>query len=949
MNKNVKIYFILILLTLVFNMARAQSLKNDTTNIGVVSGLLRDSLHNYVLTSATLSIYKVNNNELVSYQLSNSFGKFQFKMVPVGTSLKIVATHVGYNPITLNFMISPTLKNIDLKSINLTMAEITLNDVVIKGEVPPMQMRGDTLEFNAAAFKLDTNAVMEDLLRKLPGITVWSDGIITVNGRKISKLLVEGKEFFGGNNKIALQNIPTNSIQKVQVYQNQEDRNPLTPKTEMNIVLKDGKKDGLFGKIGLGYGTNKHFAGDGMITYFSPKNQISLVGAINNVNKSAQSVNTLMEFNSFKGEGINNDYHSDFRQPGQNTFVGTGLTLSHDFSEDNDSRKPFYKTNILKGDFLFTNNNNKTIRQSKTLTPLNDNKFLTRNGNSSLNNESYETRSYMGYDKRFEHGYLNGAINYNGSKINSVSTETSTFLNGFTLQQTNSYSKQKDINSEDDFTGTIRAGTERYFDFGQLKNKSVYIDFSYDYTLKNVKNSNTRTTNFLSTDTALNNNFNRNYLNDTKIGVHSINTSFQDIIGLVKQNSRIVKMDIVNSLTISDNNENKNVFDLLNGSKSIYISNEGLSNESHFKSIDEKPGLNFYKDFNKTLTNRYSKYLSVNLLAQMQYFNLKNKARQTFQNINYSYQYFIPTINISFSNEHYGSFEKKYNLQYNTNVQYPSISQLVPIVDYSNVYIIDVGNRNLKPAYNHQLVFTYNYNDEKSKNSMNLDLDITARLVNHNITDSITYDKLERTILGYVNGSTGKYLDYKGSIHKAFKFSEHQIQLTGNSAIGYSKYNLFIKDSYFDAKGSSFSASSIIIYNYKSIWSGGFGEYFSGNKTTQGAFGNLAYHTWTTNFGFAFAYPKSVFFNTRINFNNSKSTATTNNVYYTIWNADVGYRFMKGSQAEIKLSALDILHQNKILSNYVNNNSIVASTSNVLQQYFILTLAYYPRKFGLKK
>ncbi|MFD2144812.1 hypothetical protein [Mucilaginibacter antarcticus] len=91
---------------------------------------------------------------------------------------------------------------------NLTKIDKTLNEVVITADVAPMQMRGDTLEFNAAAFKLDTNAVAEDLLRALPGVTVWADGIITVNGKKINELLVMGKSFFGGDNKIALQNIP---------------------------------------------------------------------------------------------------------------------------------------------------------------------------------------------------------------------------------------------------------------------------------------------------------------------------------------------------------------------------------------------------------------------------------------------------------------------------------------------------------------------------------------------------------------------------------------------------------------------------------------------------------------------------------------------------------------------------------------------------------------------
>ncbi|HEY9535714.1 MAG TPA: hypothetical protein VIQ77_14355, partial [Mucilaginibacter sp.] len=310
MNIKLKLLLVFTIANLAFNAAIAQ--KKDTINVGTVTGLLRDSVHNYVMASATLAIYKVKDNELVSYQLSNNFGKFQFKLMPVGVPLRIVVTHVGYISTKKEFIISPKTKTIDLKTINIQRIDLSLKEVVISAAQAPMQMHGDTLEFNASAFKLDTNAVMEDLLRKLPGVTVWGDGAITVNGKTISRLLVDGKDFFGGDNKIALQNIPKNSVQKVQVYQNKEDKDPITPKTEMNIVLKKDKKDGFFGKFGLGGGTREHYAADGMITYFSPKTQVAVVGAYNNVNKTAYNVNTLMGFNSFKGEGINNDYHSDF-------------------------------------------------------------------------------------------------------------------------------------------------------------------------------------------------------------------------------------------------------------------------------------------------------------------------------------------------------------------------------------------------------------------------------------------------------------------------------------------------------------------------------------------------------------------------------------------------------------------------------------------------------------
>jgi hypothetical protein len=217
------------------------------------------------------------------------------------------------------------------------------------------------------------------------------------------------------------------------------------------------------------------------------------------------------------------------------------------------------------------------------------------------------------------------------------------------------------------------------------------------------------------------------------------------------------------------------------------------------------------------------------------------------------------------------------------------------------------------------------------------------------MSDSTNYDALGRYTRATINLGDRKYFNASGSLDKAFKFKDHQFQLTSGPGITYNKYLTSVNAKTYETQQRSLNMSAVLIYSYKSTWSAGFGEYFNGNKTDQAGFSRSTYYNWTTNFGFAFAFPRSIFFNTRVNFNNSKSSAATDNVYYTIWNADVGYRFLKGAEAEIKLSALDILHQNKSISNYVYNNTITTSTANVLQQYFMLTLAYYPRKFGLKK
>lgn len=237
----------IVLLSGLFLTSSAQ--KKDSTYVGQITGAVKDSLHNLMLRSATLSIYKAENAQLLGYQLSNNFGKFQFKEMPVGTKLQVVMTYVGYQPYKKEFIIPKDTKQMDLKTLIAERAENNLKEVSISAK-PPMQMNGDTLEFNADAFKVEPNSTVEDLLRRLTGVTVWSDGLITVNGKKISNLYVEGKPFFGGAIKIATQNLPKDIVEKIQVYEDKgrpDEAAKEDPVTNMNIVLKKDKKSGLFG------------------------------------------------------------------------------------------------------------------------------------------------------------------------------------------------------------------------------------------------------------------------------------------------------------------------------------------------------------------------------------------------------------------------------------------------------------------------------------------------------------------------------------------------------------------------------------------------------------------------------------------------------------------------------------------------------------------------------
>lgn len=199
--------------------------KKDSTWVGAIEGTIRDSVYNFDLQSATLTLYKASDSSLVTYSLADGFGVFHFNELPLDTLLCLTASYVGYKNQNIFIRISKDSKKFVVPTINMDRVPDSLNEVIVKSTAP-IQMNGDTLEFNADAFHLDKNAVVEDLLRKIPNVTVWGDGSITVNGKEIKSLKVDGKPFMGGDSKLALQNISKGAVDKIQVYQIQK-TNPI--------------------------------------------------------------------------------------------------------------------------------------------------------------------------------------------------------------------------------------------------------------------------------------------------------------------------------------------------------------------------------------------------------------------------------------------------------------------------------------------------------------------------------------------------------------------------------------------------------------------------------------------------------------------------------------------------------------------------------------------------
>ena len=305
------------------------------------------------LTSGTVVLLNPADSTLEFFGVTNQQGQFLIRNIKEGNYLlqaSFIGFHSLYSPIKI-----PREKGFDLGDLILKPMPVDLAGAEVVGEAVPLGISGDTIIYNAAAFKTKPDAVTEDLLKQLPGIEVDRAGNIKALGEDVNQLYVDGKEFFGSDPKVATRNIPADAIHQVQVYDKKSDDAEFTgiddgtrDKT-VNLKLRKDRKKGVFGDVLGGYGTGNHYKASGKAYHFTDKIQVAGLGMINNVNEYGFSFNDYLDFSggmkAMMGGGgsaqikieSDNSFPINFGQPvnGLVTSGAGGLNFSHSTSKHN--------------------------------------------------------------------------------------------------------------------------------------------------------------------------------------------------------------------------------------------------------------------------------------------------------------------------------------------------------------------------------------------------------------------------------------------------------------------------------------------------------------------------------------------------------------------------------------------------------------------------------------
>jgi len=294
------------ILPILLLIASTLSLSAQKTITGSIHGKVVDTAGKQSMADATLSLMDLKDSSSTGFATANEKGIFEMKGLDEGR-YRLLITFGGYQNVSKVFSITREKPVIDFGTIYMERRSTTLQEVIV--ERPPISVKKDTVEYNAGSFKTKPNEDVEGLLKKLPGVQVDRDGTVKSQGETVQKVYVDGKEFFGTDPKLATKNLTADMVESVQVFDDMSDQAKFTKiddgsrQKAMNIKLKKDKKNGYFGKINVGGGTDNRYDNSLSFNRFKGNTQVSLIGAVNNTNKQGFSFSDIISTMGGFGNG----------------------------------------------------------------------------------------------------------------------------------------------------------------------------------------------------------------------------------------------------------------------------------------------------------------------------------------------------------------------------------------------------------------------------------------------------------------------------------------------------------------------------------------------------------------------------------------------------------------------------------------------------------------------
>ncbi len=896
-----------------------------------IQGSLKDSIANRALNSATVSLVYAKDSSLVSFSRTNESGVFSFKNVVPGAYL-ISVSYVGYQPKWVP-VVNASDKTVEMGTIYMNDVN-NMSTVTVTARRPPVVINGDSVEFNSENFKTAPNAVVEDLLKKMPGMEVDKSGGITVNGKTVTKVFVNGKEFVTGDPKMATKNLPADAVDKIQVYDRKSDQAMFTgiddgsEETAINLKLKKDRNRSTFGKLSGGAGTPSVFDAQGNINVINNDEQFSAIGGSNNTNRQNFSSRNIVNFSGGGGG-----------RPG----AGAGVTI-----------------NIGGGGSGETDANAQGIAETYSIggnySNLFNNKKIEFNSNAAISdveriNNSISFTQNLTPGKEFTRSSNSNSVNRNqqqsfGSTIDHKVTETFSykFTPSLSWQETSSSSQDTTLTRTGlDPNGAItNRNTTAASSFSDAVNASSNLLLRKKFAKKGRTISSTITQSYNQSNSTGNQYTSQyfyaggNLTSDSILDQQNIRkgntTTYSANIIYTEPISKRSLLEFNSYLSKSIGSSSRKVYDQNNATDAYDLLNTRLTNEFNSEYTYSGGGMSFRSNQKKF---NFATGVSVqNATLNGENISAKTKLSQSFQDI-------LPNANFRYN----FSQTKNLNIDYRTSTNQPSITQLQPVLDQSNINRQVIGNPDLKRSYVHNL--NIRFFSSKILAGKNFFSTLNASTTNNSI---VNYDSVlpNRTILTKPVNVNGAYR-VNGSVNYGFGIKKINSRLNFgmsaglNNNISYANglLNTIVTKSTGPSMTYSYILDDVIDINLTAR--------YSYSKTNNEVNPSLNTNFLTKVFGADMTnyLPFNIVLNQSFNYTINTGRAEGFNTAVPIWNASFSKFFMKNKRAEIKMSAFDLLNKNIGINRNVSQNQIVDRSYNVISQYFLLSFTYSLQKSGL--
>lgn len=888
-----------------------------TISVAQVSftGVIKDSIGQPLELANIVAINKATN-KMDAYAITNDKGKFKLSL-EANSTYNVQVSYIGMKTKTEEIS---TQENSLVKDFSL-FEDSALDEVELTYEMP-VTISGDTLIYNADSFKSGTERKLEDVLKKLPGVEVNDDGEIEVEGKKVGKVMVEGKDFFDGDSKLATKNIPADAVDKVQVLKNYSEVGQLGGVTNnqdniaINIKLKEGKKNFWFGTVtaGAGVATNQDlYLAQPKLFYYSPTYSINFIGDLNNIGETAFS---RRDFFNFSG---------GFQQP--STKSGTNINLggndlgflqlqnnrakdiNNKFGALNFSYAP--KKTLDLGGFVIFSSSRIDLQENSA-------RFFVKD---EFENRNEQTQSLT--EQKSDLGMVKLSAKYKPNASNQLDYDIIGKLSKETQNQNIFSSRVGNLNQEE--------SNNPY---------SIKQSLNYYYTLNEKNIFAFEGQHLLSKEDPFYNAFieqNATYANTgTALGFDP-NQNGYDIAQEkeVKSNQLDVKVDYWNILnkksdinftlgTIQSVQEfNSNLFQNLDSGEtnnSTASINDGLDfNNVNYVFSDAYLGFHYRLKTGKfTFTPGFSAHAYAATNSQ---FNEEYK--QTFTRV-------LPDFNVRLQLKN----SENLNFNYRTQTNFTDVSQLARGLVFNNYNSLNAGNPELENSLSHNLNLSY-----FSFNMFNY-TNVFATINYTNNIDNIRNRSLfqEESIISVSSPFNSNFADETLTTSGRFERAFGKIRASTRGSFNYSKFNQIIDGEQTINENYTQNYNIGLRSNFREAPNFNVSYNYTINDNDQGST-RSKFYTHAPSVEFDALILKSFTFKTDYTYNDFRNSETSINTF-DFWNASLAYRKDQDSKWEYEVKATNLLNTNS-QNNTSNNALFVSSTEYFIQPRFVTFRVIY--------